>query len=119
MVEADTGDLALRGRGVVVTRPAHQAQELCRMIAQAGGIPIRFPVLEILDAEDLCPLNALIDRLEEFDIAIFISPNAVNKAMNLIKVRRALPPGLRIAAIGRGSRKELKHFGVVDVITPD
>ena len=108
----------LAGRGIVITRPAHQAQPLAGLIRAAGGNPILFPVLEILDAEDLRPLNALIDRLEEFDLAIFISPNAVNKAMNLITARRALPPRLKVTAIGRGSVKELRHFGVSNVIAP-
>ena len=110
--------LALTGIGVVVTRPAHQAHHLAELIRLQGGKAILFPVLEILDASDLGPLYALIDRLDEFDLAIFISPNAVNKAMNLIKSRRELPASLKIAAIGRGSTKELKHFGVADIITP-
>jgi len=108
----------LAGRGIVITRPAHQAQPLAGMIRAAGGHAILFPVLEILDADDLKPLNALIDRLEAFDLAIFISPNAVNRAMNLIAARRALPAKLRIAAIGRGSVKALGHFGVTEVIAP-
>jgi len=108
----------LAGRGIVITRPAHQAQPLADLIRAAGGNPILFPVLEILDAGDLKPLNALIDRLDDFDLAIFISPNAVNKAMNLITARRALPPGLKVAAIGRGSIRELRHFGVTDAVVP-
>lgn len=110
--------LPLAGRGIVITRPAHQAQALADLVRAAGGHPIVFPVLEILDAEDLRPLNALIDRLDEFDLAIFISPNAVKKALNLIGARRALPARLRIAAIGRGSVKALGQFGVTDVIAP-
>lgn len=109
---------ALNGRGVLVTRPAHQAAHLAELIVAQAGKPVLFPVLEILDAADLQPLYALIDRLDSFDLAIFISPNAVNKAMNLIKSRRELPATLKIAAIGRGSSKELKHFGVTEIITP-
>ncbi|MBX9812571.1 MAG: uroporphyrinogen-III synthase [Burkholderiales bacterium] len=117
-MNASASEGPLAGRGIVITRPAHQAQPLVDLIRAAGGNPILFPVLEILDAEDLKPLHALIDRLDEFDFAIFISPNAVNKAMNLITARRALPAGLRIAAIGHGSVKELRHFGVTDAIAP-
>lgn len=102
----------------MITRPVHQAQPLAGMIRAAGGQAIPFPVLEILDADDLKPLNALIDRLEAFDLAVFISPNAVNKAMNLIAARRALPAKLRIAAIGRGSVKALRQFGIRKVIAP-
>lgn len=112
------GRLPLAGRGIVITRPVHQAQALAGLIRAAGGNPILFPVLEILDAEDLKPLNALIDRLHEFDLAIFISPNAVNKAMNLIAARRELPAALMFAAIGHSSVKELRRFGVMRVIAP-
>ena len=108
----------LSGKGIVVTRPAHQAAHLAEMIRAAGGRAILFPVIEIVEVGDLQPLLALIDRLDEFDLAIFISPNAVNKAMNLIKARRALPPHLQLAAIGRSGVRELRHFGVPSVIAP-
>jgi len=111
-------DPALAGLGIVITRPAEQAAELAALIRAAGGKPILFPVLEISDVNDLRPLHDLIDRLEQFDVAIFISPSAVNKAMNLIAARRALPTGLRVAAIGRGSVKALARFGVAGVIAP-
>lgn len=108
----------LAGLGILVTRPAHQSEHLANLIRQAGGEPILFPALEIVDVPDLQPLNALIDRLDQFDLAIFISPNAVNKAMNLIRARRKLPASLQIAAIGKGSAKVLTQFGVKNVITP-
>ena len=66
------------------------------------GNPILFPVLEITDVTDLSSLIALINRLEEFDWAIFVSPNAVNKAMPLINERRSLPVQLKFAAVGKG-----------------
>lgn len=108
----------LAGRGIVVTRPAHQAGSLAEMIRAAGGNPILFPVLEILDTADIRPLIDAVDRLDSFDLAIFISPNAVLRAMNQVAARRAWPAGLRAAAIGKGSVKELKRFGVTDVIAP-
>ncbi len=101
----------LTGLTVLVTRPAHQAGPFCEMIAANGGRALRFPVLAIGDPEDSGPLLDTIDRLDEFDIAIFISPNAVNKAINLIHARREFPKGLRIAAIGRKSALELERFG--------
>lgn len=108
----------LNGKGILVTRPAQQAVELAERIVAANGKPVLFPVLEILDTADLAPLYELIDRLDAVDMAIFISPNAVNKAMNLIKSRRELPATLQIAAIGRGSSRELKHFGIDKIIAP-
>lgn len=114
-----TADLPLNGMGVVVTRPAHQTRQLAQLISSAGGEAILFPVLEILDAADLRPLQALIARLDEFDVAIFISPNAVSKALNLIRAQRQLPQNLLIAAIGKGSRKELENCGIANIIAPE
>jgi len=111
-------DRPLTGKNIVVTRPAHQARELAAMIRAAGGVATLFPVLEIRDLEDLKPLLDIIARLDEFDLAVFISPNAVNKAMNLITAYRALPPALLCAAIGRGGVKELARFGVTNAIAP-
>ena len=108
----------LAGRGIVVTRPASQAAPLAAMIRAAGGRPILFPVLEILDTADIAPLIAAADGLDRFDLAIFISPNAVLRAMNQIVARRSWPPGLRAAAVGKGSARELKRFGITDVIAP-
>ncbi len=108
----------LGDRGIVVTRPAHQAAPLAEMIRAAGGRAILFPVIEIADIEDVRPLTELVGRLDAFDRAIFVSPNAVYKAMTLIKAQRALPPHLKYAAVGRGSVRELGKFGVTDVVAP-
>lgn len=108
----------LAGLGILVTRPAHQAEHLSQLIRRDGGAPILFPALEIVDIPDLQPLQDLIARLDQFDLAIFISPNAVNKAMNLIRAQRKLPAHLQIAAIGKGSAKVLAQFDVRDVISP-
>lgn len=108
----------LAGRGIAVTRPAGQAGHLADLIRNAGGTPVLFPVLEILEIADQAPLLALIERLDEFDLAIFISPTAVNQALRLILARRAWPKRLKIAAIGLGSARELKHFGIEKAIMP-
>lgn len=111
----------LAGRGVVITRPREQAQGLAALVAAAGGEPLLFPALEILDVPDLAPLGALIDRLGEFDIAIFISPSAVQKALNLVRARRGeapWPAHVRVAALGRGSRRELERQGMREVVAP-
>jgi uroporphyrinogen-III synthase len=109
---------ALAGHRVVVTRPAGQAAHLSELIRAAGGDPLLFPVLEILDAADLRPLTALIERLDAFDLAIFVSANAVNKALALVRARRDWPAGLRVATVGGGSERELRRHGFAAVIAP-
>ncbi|MEJ2060894.1 MAG: uroporphyrinogen-III synthase [Gammaproteobacteria bacterium] len=109
----------LAGLSVLVTRPAHQADPFCAMIEAAGGRAVRFPVVEIAELEDARPLLAQIERLDEFDIAVFISPNAVAKAMNLIHAQRTLPPSLKLAAIGRKSALALEQHGRGPDIQPE
>jgi uroporphyrinogen-III synthase len=109
----------LAGKGIVVTRPAHQAQALTRLISGAGGKPLPFPVIEIRDIVDPAPLLALIDRLDEFNVAIFVSPNAAERGMALVKARRAWPAKLKAAAVGSGGVKTLQRHGVTDVIAPE
>jgi len=79
---------------------------------------VRFPVLEIVAPSDLRPLLRTIDELHDYDIAVFISQNAVQRTMNLLRRRHDLPAGLRIAAIGRSTARELARLGVPVHICP-
>ncbi len=108
----------LAGRSIVITRPAGESQRLAALIREAGGVPLLYPAIDILDASDPGALDAVIDRLDDFDRAIFISPSAVDKAMTRITARRALPVKLRCAAIGPGGVRALQRFGVGGVISP-
>ena len=113
---ATTIQLPLKDLGIVITRPTHQAQHIAERISVAGGRPLLFPTLEILDPPDRQALLSIIDHLDTFDLAIFISPNAVHKAVNLIQVHRTWPKTIRVAAIGRRSAHELERFGIrVDI----
>jgi len=110
--------LPLAGLCIVVTRPREQAGELAQRIAQAGGKAILFPLLEISPPADAQPLRALVARLHEFNLAIFISPNAVRYGMEAIRAAGVTFPDLRIATVGQGSAKALRDWGVNDVIVP-
>ncbi len=109
----------LEGVNVVVTRPAHQAEALCQRLEEQGAGLIRFPVLEIAEPRDKNTLFGLIDRLADFDLAIFISPNAVNRAIPLIKSRTGFPQHLVVAAVGRGSARALEKSGRPADIFPE
>jgi uroporphyrinogen-III synthase len=110
----------LYGKHIVVTRPSHQAESLCKQIENAGGRALRLPLLEIADPEDISKVMDLLERLKDFDIAIFISPNAVLKATELMKVfKLSLPPQIKIAAIGRKTAMTLDQQGYQADITPE
>lgn len=104
---------------VLVTRPAHQARRLCALIEEEGGQAIAFPVLEIQDLQDNSAVVALAGRLDEFDIAIFISANAVIKSMDLILPHRDWPSHLQIAVVGARTADALQEYGVTVDICPE
>ncbi len=108
----------LQGRRIVVTRPAGQNERLAALIRAAGGEPIVFPVLEIADPADPRALAAAADRLDAYDLAVFVSPSAVERAMRAIRARRGWPAGLKAAAVGPGSAQALHRHGVTEVIVP-
>ncbi|SEQ86487.1 uroporphyrinogen-III synthase [Nitrosomonas sp. Nm51] len=113
----------LQGINVLVTRPERQCVFLAESIRKLGGNPVIFPVLKISDIKNKKPLLALIQRLDTFDLAIFVSPNAVDKAMPLIQSHHeSLDPLLahmKIAAVGKGTAHTLKKHGVNEVISPE
>lgn len=108
----------LQGVGVLVTRPAQQADSLCELIRQQGGTAIRFPVLEIRPPADPQNLMQLIAHLEEFDWAVFISGNAVNRTLEQFAGQHDWPKSVRIAVIGKRSADELKRFGLTADLFP-
>ncbi len=109
---------ALSGCNIVVTRPRDQAVSLARRIVENGGNSILFPLLEISPIADPRPLRQLVARLVEFNLAIFISPNAVRYGMEAIQAAGILPTSLKIATVGQGSAKALRALGVTDIIAP-
>lgn len=111
-------DMPLRGLTIAVTRPREQAVQLAQRIAQAGGTPLLFPLLDIATMQDDGALQAQLARLSQFDLAIFISPNAVQYGMASIRLAGGLPTQLRVATVGQGSAKALRELKVEDVITP-
>lgn len=108
----------LAGLNIVVTRPREQAASLAQRIEQAGGKPVLFPLLEINPVADPQPLRSLVTRLSEYNLAIFISPNAVRYGMQAILAAGSLPPALKIATVGQGSAKALHDLGVREIIAP-
>jgi uroporphyrinogen-III synthase len=110
--------VSLAGRHVVVTRPAGQAAHFATALSGQGAIPVLYPVLEIRGIENVAPVLDAAIRLDSFDLAVFVSPNAIEKALALILPRRAWPVGLRVAALGKSSERELARHGIHDVISP-
>lgn len=108
----------LQHKTLVITRPKEQAAHLAELIQQSGGEAVIFPTLCIQGPTDTGTLDARIDRLDDYDLAIFISPTAVIRAIDRISSRRTLPPSLQMAAVGQGSARELRRRGIKDILAP-
>lgn len=111
-------DLPLAGASILVTRPAAQAQNLCSLIEQQGGRAIRVPMMDITAPQNPMPAAACISRLKEFDIAIFISVNAVVHGLGMLAQGQQLPHQVKIATVGKRTAEELAQHGYSPTIVP-
>ena len=102
-------DASLAGFTVLVTRPAGQAEGLCRLIAAAGGEPVTAPLLEIAPCAEPAGALAALHHPDGWDWLIFVSANAVRGAVAL--GWNGGGPA-RIAAIGEATAAALLKAGV-------
>jgi uroporphyrinogen-III synthase len=109
----------LGGRGVLVTRPAGQAETLCDLIRAAGGQAIPFPTLEIAPVADPGPARDVL--AQPWDLMVFVSRNAVELALDLIAstAGAGVWPEVRlIAAVGRATAAALEAAGRAPDLVP-
>ncbi len=109
---------ALAGRHIVVTRPAGQATHLAEALVDLGAHPVLFPVLAIENVDDVTPILDVAIRLDQYDWAMFVSPNAVDHALKVILVERTWPAALRVATVGHSSEAALARHGIGNVVAP-
>ncbi len=103
----------LAGFRVLVTRPAHQADELATAIEKAGGEAIRFPVIQIIGRNPEIVAQELAS-VPNPDIVIFVSRNAVEYGLPAVRACDAA-----IAAIGPTTRAAIEASGVAVAISSD
>lgn len=108
----------LRGNAILIVRPAGLGDALASMIRAEGGEPILLPAIVILSAPRPERLATLIARLHTFEWAIFVSPSAAREGAKIVRATRHWPPGVRMAAVGRGTADALAELGMKDVLAP-
>lgn len=95
----------------LVTRPAHQNQTLNKILLQAGFRIINFPTIAINAASATAILKALPDYIQQFNVALFVSRNAVDFSFKYLDAA-ALPSSLQLGVIGKGTCQALKKHGL-------
>lgn len=107
--------LPLSGLGVLVTRPAGQAERLQARLRELGAHPVLFPTLEIQAPADTGTLARRLAELPHYDLAIFVSPTAAQYGLSGIPI---WPAGLRAAGVGQGTAVALRAAGIEQVLAP-
>ena len=110
----------LNGAHVLVTRPAHQAENLSRLIEERGGVAIRFPTLAIVALNDACTIQNTLAHLDRYQWLVFISANAVTMHSyysDSVKIEKFKP--VRIAAIGKATAQALALTGLPVDLVPE
>lgn len=95
---------------IMITRPVHQAGPLSQGISEAGGEAFLFPTLEIIPTKLSSENTDTLQQLKQFDIIIFISPNAVEYGLQQIKQHAVLAENILLATIGQGSANTLQNI---------
>lgn len=98
----------LTAKRILVTRPSAQADNLCSLIAQAGGEPWRFPTLEISQVQP--EPSQLVDALSA-DWLLFTSSNAVDFAISAFNGKMPIFSHTQVAAVGSATARTLRDSG--------
>lgn len=116
--KAESVPRSLEGYSVLVTRPEEQAGPLIAEIERRGGQVVFAPMIVIRPKRNDPKALAVIKRLPEFHSVIFVSKNAVDFGIELIRAQKLSLEGRQVYAVGVGSAGRLRELGVTQVHTP-
>lgn len=111
----------LFGRRVVITRPRHQARQLCERLTELGALVEIQPAIEISGPADWSPVDRALGELHRYDWLVFSSANGVRYLLDrLLEIKRDLRrlAGIRLAAIGPATAEELARYGLRADVVP-
>ena len=105
---------------VLVTRPAEQARELVDLLAARGLAGVSVPSVVIRHEPAGSPLDAALDGLTGAAWLVITSANgALALASRLRAMRRGMPSGTRLAAVGPATAAVLHDAGFTVHHVPD
>ena len=109
------------GAPVIVTRPAAPGQRLTAALRNRGGDVAWWPAFDILPPADESAVRRALAQLADYDLAIFVSPNAVHATAE--RLGRDWPAETVIGAVGASTRDaalaELRGAANATVVAPD
>ncbi|MGD0278063.1 MAG: uroporphyrinogen-III C-methyltransferase [Smithella sp.] len=112
----------LFGKGIVITRPERQADDLAQLLIKEGANPIHFPTIKIVPPPDWRDLDNAIKKLEDYDWLIFTSANGVSfffeRLLAKAKDIRDLK-GIKICCIGPATAEQIENRGIKVDLVPE
>jgi uroporphyrinogen-III synthase len=108
--------VSLINKRILVTRPRHQADQLCKLISDANGEAVLFPVIEIKAVLSSGKLSKCFANINEYDLLIFVSRNAVNIVFDHYLSLSGVSNKLQCLAIGSGTASALAEKGLDNVL---
>jgi uroporphyrinogen III methyltransferase/synthase len=110
----------LFGKGVVITRPERQADDLAQLLSAEGADPIHFPTIKIVPPESWQELDEAIEKLPTYEWLIFTSANGVHFFFERLRDKnkdiRELK-GIKICCIGPATAGQIEDKGIkVDLV---
>ncbi len=114
----------LFGQRVLVTRPAHQSEEMVRQLEHLGAVVYRLPAVEIREPADLSRLDAALDQIRrgEWQWLVFSSANGVHALLRrLDTLGRDLRDlgSVKLAAIGPKTAEALREYRLRADVVPE
>ena len=113
--------LPLAGRRVIVTRPRGMISGMAARLRKLGAEVLELPSIETVAREDQSELEAALDAADSYSWIVFTSPTGVRVFFDVLKKAgrdvRCLA-GIRIAAIGTGTKKELSDRNIIVDFVP-
>ena len=108
----------LAGLRIVVTRAAHQAEELAGPLRDLGAEAILLPVIGIAPPADPAPLRVAAQNASQYDWIVFTSANAVQAFAAELPDRAAICKA-KVAAVGSATREAAEEFGFKVAVIPE
>ena len=104
----------LKDKWVVVTRPSHQSEPFQEKLRSAGANVISFPLLAISPSSDQTLAKQQLEKINDYDLIIFVSANAVKQFLKLLPKHLPLASmsTLKITAVGKKTAEELTQQGI-------
>ena len=102
--------MPLKDKWIVITRPAHQSENLKCKLELGNANPILFPLIEITPPADLDLVKKQLDNLQAYDLVVFVSANAVKHTFE--KISPSVLQNVKVATTGKKTADALEQLGI-------